>query len=1116
MPFIADDLGAWLVGLLADAGHRRLLTLVLGDEQERALHQACRAALAATAAELWPDDAAAADEAAMVVGEVFGTPVRQLAGGHGTLLEALRAGIGAQMAVLDDRGITTEPGWSSADALGVSAAEVTQDLAAHLVREITTRGARGGPLESLANQLGHDRSFLQGLRLEGKIDHLDATLVTMLAVLDQARPAPAQADRPQAKAARPFLLLETGRVVGRGDLRADIERFLSKPGEGASVLVLFGVGGTGKSALAWDTWKRLRHIGAPRRQFWYSFYDGRGSGSFRGLLTELAGFLGVPARYDTSVVAVEDVLDALTGDDIVLFLDGIERCLRCYQRPLAVGDLDAVRVQEDSATSWGSHELGFAGEEAARFFLQLSELATCRVVATSRIVPSEYFTSGGGLRAGVAAQLVGGLSAAEAAELLTATGLRLDLAVAGGVAESLGGHPLALQLLARQARNAMRAGRDVTAWLVEEGYLYAGGSGSAAIRNQLFTRAAAFLSADAGMALAATGALGGSLDLPTLRHIISAEPVGDERLAAVAMEITTSGLGLQTDDGRLACHPLMASAAIDHLSPDQTRQLVTAISGTLEQRFEAIPQSYGDWFHRGRQLSDRAEAMALCQALIRLQYWREAAVLYDDQLRLPLKFGFGANFEAAQLLQALAEGWSSQPEGHVRTQVLDGMHALLAHHLLMTGQIRRAEAVLGELSAAGAQRAEAVQTAARVALHLGHHERALRLATDALHGARSRYEVASIILDEVISLWFQPHVPTDEAVADFVEAALLCSRILRVGSPPAEAAMLLREAENLRWQEHSHCQPCRGALLRGAAELLLPSAPSLALAALRMGKDLQEQGGRILEGLESDVLVTAAVTLRAASANGATQVGDMRIPEPDQPPGGWEDLPGFLSDAGFVLYQLFLEGASGVVTGGPGAQEPSRALSELDALGAGFLLSQLSRTPPDPASRLPDPVVARCVGWLIERQPQDAQPGHRGADLGPEQQQVIDDVDHALCTMAAAEYPADIRRELATPLQDTGLTTVPAQTSAIWDMLPSAHRRRAQHCLDAGNAEGYKAALTLAVETDPCDTQSLAQLASLAAREGDRDAPDAYTGKPLWLYWLLRLIFGRNVRVRRH
>jgi WD40 repeat protein len=195
MSFVADDLGAWLIGVLADAGRRKLVAFVLGDEQERALHQAGRAALTATATELCHGDPEAADQIAMVVGEVFQTPARQSTSAHGTLLEELHAGIAAQLAVLDDRGITAEPGLSSADALGIPAALMAEKLAGQLLREITGRGARGGPLEPLANQFGHDRSFLLALRLEGKIDHMDGLLVSMLAVLDQARAIPGRAHR---------------------------------------------------------------------------------------------------------------------------------------------------------------------------------------------------------------------------------------------------------------------------------------------------------------------------------------------------------------------------------------------------------------------------------------------------------------------------------------------------------------------------------------------------------------------------------------------------------------------------------------------------------------------------------------------------------------------------------------------------------------------------------------------------------------------------------------------------------------------------------------------------------------------------------------------------------
>ena len=52
--FVVDDLLAWLVGLVADAGRKKLVTLVLGSDQERALRKVAEAAVELTAVELAP------------------------------------------------------------------------------------------------------------------------------------------------------------------------------------------------------------------------------------------------------------------------------------------------------------------------------------------------------------------------------------------------------------------------------------------------------------------------------------------------------------------------------------------------------------------------------------------------------------------------------------------------------------------------------------------------------------------------------------------------------------------------------------------------------------------------------------------------------------------------------------------------------------------------------------------------------------------------------------------------------------------------------------------------------------------------------------------------------
>ena len=183
----ADDLGAWLVAVLAEAGRKKLTALVLGDELDRALRQAATAAVQAAAQELRPGDDERAGQVAMVVGEVFAAamPGAGLAG-QGTLLERLQAGVAGQLAVLDDPELT-DAGVSSAAVLGIPGAVLAEQLTGHLLAQILSRGARGGPLFPLAAQINDDRTHLQGQRLEGLVRRVGAEILDVLAPLDSAR-----------------------------------------------------------------------------------------------------------------------------------------------------------------------------------------------------------------------------------------------------------------------------------------------------------------------------------------------------------------------------------------------------------------------------------------------------------------------------------------------------------------------------------------------------------------------------------------------------------------------------------------------------------------------------------------------------------------------------------------------------------------------------------------------------------------------------------------------------------------------------------------------------------------------------------------------------------------
>ena len=276
MVFVVDDLAAWLVGLLADAGRKKLTNLVLGDAQDRALRQAAAAAVQDTADELSPSDSHRAGQIAMVISESFRAPAPDAPlVGVATLVEGLQAGIAGQLAFLDDADLTGT--WqSSAEVLGVTGTVLADRLTVHLVREIMLRGSRGGPLTPLADQLNHDLTHLQVRRVEVQGQRVESMLARLADQVQDALVRPrsgAAAGRPLNKVTDPFAL-EVHRPVqpegpqpGLPELPAYVPRehdralgsLMRAAAEGSSgIAVLVGGSSTGKTRACWEALRLLR------------------------------------------------------------------------------------------------------------------------------------------------------------------------------------------------------------------------------------------------------------------------------------------------------------------------------------------------------------------------------------------------------------------------------------------------------------------------------------------------------------------------------------------------------------------------------------------------------------------------------------------------------------------------------------------------------------------------------------------------------------------------------------------------------------------------------------------------------------------------------------------
>ena len=363
MVFVADDLGAWLVGLLADAGRKRLTALVLGDEQQRALRQAATSAVLATVTELCPWDSGQAAHMAMVINEVFRAPEADTLIMHETVLEGLRAGVTTRLAVLADASLTGV-GQSSAEVLGIDVGVLERRLGGHLLREVIVRGAQGGALAPLADQLNHDVTHLQGDRVEG-----------MLAALRSEALKDGGAARPVRLLPRPGLLAD------REDLLAELDvRLKRDKGAGPPITVLCGLGGVGKTSAAVEY--AHRHQGGLSVVWQFTAEDpttlAAGFGDLAGLLR--------PGKAGDAVAVVHAVLAAADWDWLLIFDNAASyQAVRDVLPPAGRGRVLVTSQNPHWPGGWVL-DVPVLGQDAAARFLQQRtgqvQMAAARAVAS--------------------------------------------------------------------------------------------------------------------------------------------------------------------------------------------------------------------------------------------------------------------------------------------------------------------------------------------------------------------------------------------------------------------------------------------------------------------------------------------------------------------------------------------------------------------------------------------------------------------------------------------------------------------------------------------------------------------------------------------------------------
>jgi uncharacterized protein YidB (DUF937 family) len=284
VPFVVDDLAAWLVGALADAGVKKLTVLLFGSEQERALRDAATAAAEQSVRDLHlSGDYQETGRMAAAIKKALGKPTLiEPSAGQRTLLETLHASLTARLATLDSAG------------LGVSGTALADRFISCLVLEIKFRGSQGGPLTPLADQLNHELTQLQGQQIEGKVDRL-------LDEIGQLRDRPASdvrpAGRPLSEVTDPFAL-EVHRPMRPDALQAtlpllppyvprnfdnELAQLVASAADGKSgIAVLVGGSSTGKTRACWEALQPLRDL-QPGWRLWHPIEPSRPEAVLAGL-----------------------------------------------------------------------------------------------------------------------------------------------------------------------------------------------------------------------------------------------------------------------------------------------------------------------------------------------------------------------------------------------------------------------------------------------------------------------------------------------------------------------------------------------------------------------------------------------------------------------------------------------------------------------------------------------------------------------------------------------------------------------------------------------------------------------------------------------------------------
>ncbi len=235
------------------------------------------------------------------------------------------------------------------------------------------------------------------------------------------------------------------KLIGRKKILDKIEEWSRSTG---STLIIEGMGGIGKSSVAWHWFKRVAtnhpsELGV-EGYFWWRIY---GESNLDEFVIHALSYATNKNLADVRELDAEDrrewLLRVLSEQPLLLVLDGVEMILRGYGQnddstsALTIDEPDVCIDARDNA-----------------FLARLAQSTKARVILNTRLAPSVYKNVGGRYKDGVTQIALGELDLDEAINLLKYMGVKTDEAdhntLVDFITNVVGLHPLALCICARR------------------------------------------------------------------------------------------------------------------------------------------------------------------------------------------------------------------------------------------------------------------------------------------------------------------------------------------------------------------------------------------------------------------------------------------------------------------------------------------------------------------------------------------------------------------------------------------------------------------------------------------------------------------------------------------